>query len=605
LGLTIASELYHVVSTIGGCMNWIRVLSLSACIALSACGGGGGGVNVAPAPPVAPAPTPTNTTLTDLKASQSFTNDASANTLTLDLTTNTAVTGKNVPGTLTISYNVANNSYSVASGGRSQTFLPSDVETSSPAEVRYRKVDGDQRDILTLVKIPYTGTSATQYVGLGYWQRNNLTGSRQDTEFSTFAYGLETPAAAVPRTGTAAFRIDVFGLVSTPGFEQRRFEGAGVFSADFAAGVFSAFSYNTETGVSTGNGVIGGGIDFTSAGTLSSTGNFSGNMLYGGTNGSIAGSLAGRFYGPTGQEIGASFAGGDASGAAVTGAFTGARDATAPIANLTLTNLTSSELFYVPFALLTRTAIDGQAGFSTRTYSTIGQLNRQNAETFTYGPGLSNLPGGQFTINDKFVSADPNFTGYRKTFNGDEVVLELYKPGSGNTELPLTYASLGRWNSASKNGVVTESNQVFLAYGLQTPARLLSAKTGTGRYAGVVYGAGANPLTAATYDVKGTSLFNVDFANQNYSGALVLAGTGTNGTPSIDFGSYDFAGDLAQFTAATTAALAKLGVNVGEITTRFYGPDGEEMAGTFILTAPAGSPGAGTTISGATVAKRQ
>lgn len=586
-------------------MNWIRVLPLAACIALSACGGGGG-VNVAPAPPAAPAPPPTNTTLTDLKASQSFTNDASANTLTFDVTTNTTVTAKNAPGELTISYNAGNNSYTVASGSRNQNFLPSDVQTNSPNEVRYRKIEGSQSDTLTLVKIPYTGVNPTQYVGLGYWQRNTLSGNRQDTEFSTFTYGLETPVAAIPRTGTAAFKIDVFGLASTPGFEARQFQGSGVFSADFAAGVFSAFTDNTETGIVTGDGVWGGSINMKSAGTLSSNGSFSGNMLYGGTNGSIAGSLAGRFYGPTGQELGASFAGSNpANGASVTGAFTGTRDATAQVANLTLTNLTSSQLFYAPFALLTKTAINGQTGLKTSTYSTIGQLNRQNTETFTYGPGLSNLPSGQFTSEDKVASTDPNFISYRKTFNGNEVVLELYKPGSGNTELALTYASLGRWSNSSTNGVVTESNQVYLAYGLETPARLLSAKTGTGKYNGVVYGAGANRLTAATYDVKGTSTFNVDFSNQSHSGALALTGTGTNGTPSLDFGSYDFAGNLARFTAETTAALAKLGVNAGEITTRFYGPDGEEIAGTFILTAPAGSPGAGTTIVGATVAKRQ
>jgi len=582
------------------------MLPLAACAALSACGGGGGGVNGTPPPPTpTPTPLPTNTTLTDLKASQNFSNDASSNTLTFDLTTQTSITGKHTPATLTIGYNVGNNSYTVATSGRSQTFSPSDVVTSAAGEVRYQKTDGTTRDLLTLVKTPYTGTSATQYVGLGYWQRNVVSGSRQDSEFSTFTYGLDTPAAAVPRTGTAAFKIDVFGLASTPGFEPRQFQGSGVFSADFAAGVFSAYSDHTETGLVTGNGVTGGGIGLTSAGHLSSSGSFSGNMLYGGTNGSVAGSLAGRFYGPAGQELGASFAGSNASGASVSGGFTGARDSNAQVANLTLTNLTSSQLFYVPFALLTKRIIDGHAGFRTSTYSTIGQLNRQNGETFTYGPGISNLPGGQFTVNDKVTGIDPNFIAYRKTFNGQDVALELYKPGSANTELALTYASLGRWSHSSKNGVVTEANQVYLAYGLETPARLLSAKTGTAQYNGVAYGAGANPLTAATYDVKGTSRFNVDFSNQSYSGALALAGTGTNGTPSLDFGSYDFAGSLASYAAATTVALARLGANVGDMTTRFYGPDGEEIAGTFTLFAPAGSPGAGTTITGATVAKRQ
>lgn len=594
-------------------MNWILALPLAAGVALSACGGGGGGgggVNgmptPVPSPTPAPTPTPTNTTMTDLKVSQSFANDVASNKLTFDLTTKTTITGSNEPGTMTIGYDSGSNSYSVAVGGRTQTFAPSDIIADSQYETRYQTPESADRDYLTLVKVPYTDTAATQYVGLGYLQRNLVSGGRQDTEFSIFTYGLDTPSGAVPRTGTAAFGIDVFGLASTPGYEPRTFQGSGTFSTDFAAGIFSAHSYLTETGLLTGSGVSGGGIEFTSAGHLSaSNGTFSGNMLYEGFDSAVAGSLSGRFYGPGAEEIGASFAGENGDGASVAGAFTGQRDPSAQVENLTLTNLTSAQLFYVPFALLTTTTFDGESRLNTSTYSTIGQLNWQNGETFTYGPGLSNLPGGQFTINDKFVGADSNFVSYRKTFNGQEVTLELYRPGSANTELALTYASLGRWSTSSKNGVVTESSQVYLAYGLETPARLLSAKTGTGRYTGVVYGAGANRLTAATYDVTGTSRFDVDFSNQSYSGALALSGTGTNGTPSLDFGSYDFAGQLASYSAATTVRLANNGVNAGEMTTRFYGPDGEEIAGTFILTAPPGSAGAGTTIAGATAAKRQ
>ncbi len=249
--------------------------------------------------------------------------------------------------------------------------------------------------------------------------------------------------------------------------------------------------------------------------------------------------------------------------------------------------------------------IDGQSGFNTSTYSTIGQLNRMNAETFTYGPGLSNLPGGQFTINDKVTGTDPNFIAYRKKFAGQEVMLELYRPGAGNTELALTYASLGRWSTTSKNGVVTANDSVYLAYGLETPSGLLAAKTGTGRYDGVIYGAGANRTTGDTFDVTGTSRFDVDFSNQRYSGALAMRGAGTNGTTTLDFGSYDFGGQLAAYGNGSTVSLTTGGIGAGEMNTRFYGLDGEEIAGTFTLTAPSGSPDAGTTIAGATAAMRR
>lgn len=589
-----------------------RVLPLLACALLSACGGGGGSTGggiistPGPAPTPTPTPPPTNSTLTDLKASQSFSNDAASSALVFDLQNKTTISGKDTPGALSVSYDASTNSYSVATNGRNQTFAPANIASSDAGEVRYQKTDGVNRDFLTLVKIPYTGTNPTQYVGLGYWQRNVLNGSLQNTDFTTFTYGLDTPVSAVPRTGTAFFKIDVFGVASTPGFEPRIFEGKGDFSADFGAGVFSALSFLTEAGLLSGDALTGGGIKLTAAGYLSASSNaFSGNVLYSGNNGDIAGRLAGKFYGPGSEELGASFSGGNANGAALTGSFTGHRDTSQQAVNLTLTNLRNEQLFFAPFALLETTRIDGQSGLSASTYASVGQLNRQNSETFTYSPGLSSLPGGQYTINDKVSGTDPNFLSYRKTINNQDVMLELYKPGSVNTQLALTYASLGRWSTSTKNGVVSELQQVYFTYGLETPARLLSAKTGTGRYDGIVYGSGANRQTGGTYDVTGTSLFNVDFSNQSYSGALALRGSGTNGTPSLDFGSYDFSGKLAAFTAETAVSLQYLGVAAGNLATRFYGPDGEEIAGTFTLTAPPGSPGAGTAIAGATVAKRR
>ena len=177
-------------------MNWIRFLPLTAAFTLSACGGGGGGVNGTPAPPP-PTPAPTNTTMTDLKASQSFRQRRRIKYSTFDLTTKTTITGKNAPGALTISYDAGNNSYSVAIGGRTQIFTSSDKVSDDPDQTLYRKTD-DGLNYLTLVKIPYTGTTPTQYVGMGYLQRNVLSGANQNSEFSTFTYGLDTPSAAVP-----------------------------------------------------------------------------------------------------------------------------------------------------------------------------------------------------------------------------------------------------------------------------------------------------------------------------------------------------------------------------------------------------------------------
>jgi len=579
-------------------MRRMRTLPFAACAALCACGGGGGGVNSTPTPigsTPTPTPTPTpaatNTTLNDLRASQTFTNDAAALNLTLDRTTSTTINSSAAPGGLTVSYDANTASYSLAMSNYSQTFAPADIKSSDADQAQYSKTDGTTRDYLTLVKTPYSSNNVTQYVRLGYWQRNTSTDTQQNTLFGTFTYGLDTAAAAVPRSGTASFAIDVFGLSTFPGHEARSFQGSGNFSTDFAVGVFSARASLDERELVSGAGTTGGGIEFTGAGHLSSNGSFGGNMLYGSTNGALGGTMSGRFYGPIAQELGASFTG-SKDGATVAGSFTGRLDSSTQPANLTLTNLTQPQLFYTQFG-----------------NGLVGQLNYQNSETFTYATATSDLYGGQFTINDKVASANPNFTTYRKTFSStydsQDVTLELYKPGAGNAELALTYASFGHWATTVPYGTGRRPVNQYFAYGLETPARLLSGKTGTGHYEGVVYGSGSNSQSGAAYAVTGTSQFDVNFTSQSLSGALRMTGSSTNGGTGIDFGKFDFAGKLAAYTANSAFTLTQAGQSVGQMETRFFGPDGEEIAGPFSANMPQGSAGAGTSISGVAAAKRQ
>lgn len=565
--------------------------ALTLSILLASCGGSGGGVASTPTPVPTPTPTPTNSTLTDLKADQSFTNDAAAQTASYDLTTNTGISGTAAKTGLTISYSAANQSYTLTAGGRSQTFLPADIKSSASGETKYQKSDSAASDYLTLLSQPYTSAQKLQYVGLGYWQTNKVSGSQQDMQFDVFTYGLPSAGSAVPATGTAHYAIDTFGLISAPGQEPRSFTGSGGFDVDFAAGVFAAFSYVSELQLVSGGGTSGGGIDMTATGQLGSgDGKFSGLALYEGSYGSAAGELSGRFYGPTAQELGATFAATNAAGMSVSGAFTGQDSNTAASQNLTLTNLRMQQLFYTQYA-----------------YGTGGQLNWQNAETFTFGTPTSDLNSGQFTINDKVTSADPNFNAWRKTIdntsNGSQdITLALYKPGPTNTELALTYATFGHWATTLTNGTGNHPIDLWFAYGLPTPRGLIGGRTGSAHYAGVAYGTSVSSPDGKTYAVKGTSSFDVDFSAQSLSGVLAMTGTPGDGSTAIDFGSYGFAGALSSYVATTDTPITRGGTNVGQISTQFYGPNGNEIAGPFSLTAPAGAPGAGISIGGVAAA---
>ena len=83
-----------------------------------------------------------------------------------------------------------------------------------------------------------------------------------------------------------------------------------------------------------------------------------------------------------------------------------------------------------------------------------------------------------------------------------------------------------------------------------------------------------------------------------------MTGAKTDGSGSLDFGSYGFSDRLTSGTPMPADIIQGTAI-AGTITPRFFGPDGEEIGGPFTLAIGAGKPGAGTQIAGVAVAKRQ
>ncbi|MET3725170.1 transferrin-binding protein-like solute binding protein [Sphingomonas trueperi] len=570
-----------------------------ACLMLSACSGGGGGAGAGgigsggsgglPAAPV-------NTTLTDLRASQSFANDAAVNSAVFDLKTSTGIQGTAGSSNLTVRYDATANSYTVSTADRSQTFGTTDVTTDDATQTIYKKSAGGANEYLTLVKAGYSGLAATRYVRLGYWQRNLTADGRQNTDYVSFTYGLPTPAGTLPRTGTAAYKIDTFGMVSAPGGEPRSIGGSGTFSVDLEQNLFTAHSYLQETQLVHSGGTSGGGIEFNAGGKIAADGSFAGTLGYGGSLGQAGGALAGRFYGPNGEELGATFSANNAAGLSVAGSFVGARDLTGQADNFTLTNLTHEQQFYTRFG--------ANIG---------GSLTWQNSETFTASSYSSGYSGGQFTLADKVASTDPNFTTYKKSFTTyydsqylQPVTLELYKPGTANTELALTYASFGHWITTE---VISGSNKPrvdqYFVYGFYTPNAMFAARTGTAEYTGVAYGTGSTYTTGEKYAVTGSSKFVVDFSAAKLDATLVLAGKAMSNGATLNFGSFDFAGKISSYGATGEASFIRDQTTLGTISANFFGPDASEIAAPFYLNLPANSVAPNTSITGAALAKRR
>jgi len=575
------------------------VAGAAACLMLSACSGGsggagGGGIGSGGSGGLPSAPT--NTTLTDLRTSQSLTNDAAVNTAMFDLKTSTGIQGSASGSSLTIRYDASAKSYTVSMADRSQSFGSGDVTTDDATQTIYKKSANGANEYLTIAKAGYSGLAATRYVRLGYWQRNLSADGRQNTDYVSFTYGLPTPAGALPRTGTAAYKIDTFGMVSAPGGEPRSIAGSGTFSVDLEQGLFSAYSSLQETQLVHSGGTVGGGIEFNAGGKIAADGSFAGTLGYGGSLGQGGGSLAGRFYGPNGEELGATFFANNAAGLSVAGSFTGARDSTLQADNFTLTNLTHEQQFYTRFGT-----------------NVGGSLTWQNSETFTASSYSSGYSGGQFTLADKIASADPNFTTYKKTFSTyydsqylQPVTLELYKPGSANSELALTYASFGHWITTEVTGGSNKPRvDQYFVYGFYTPTAMFAARTGTAEYTGIAYGTGSTYTTGEKYAVTGSSKFVVDFSAAKLNATLVLAGKSMTSGSNLNFGSFDFAGKLSSYGATGEASFIRDQTTLGTISASFFGPDASEIAAPFYLNLPANSVAPNTSITGAALAKRR
>lgn len=419
---------------------------------------------------------------------------------------------------------------------------------------------------------------------MGYWQHNTVSGSTQQTDFRTFTFGFDTPAATLPRTGSAHWLTDVLGLLTTPGKELRVVQGNADFDVDFAASAFRLQGYlNENQVVSTGG--TSGALAIQSGGLLSAGTGFNGPLSYQSSNGILHGTLNGQFYGPSADEIGASFTAQD-NGAAISGALTGQRSTRAStsdgIKNLTLTGPVTNELLRGPSAEMYATDDDALSGFQqiAATVSAVSvnlTANGVSSVGFNY----------QYNINPQDIVADgrTNFTTYKSTVAGSPVTVSLYKVGAANQELALTYTSFVSWiwprgpGNSTLPGDTFDAN--FATYGIRTPRDLLTNRTGTATYDGVLYGRGAS-LAGTIYDLTGKSRFDVDFSAAQYTGSLDINGTTQSGNQTA-IGHFTF-GAAMGFGEMAEADIAGPSVNSARphaIQPLFYGPSGQEIGAHF------------------------
>ena len=572
-------------------VKWFPLGTMS--LLLSACGGSGGGVESTPTP----TPTPVNFDVTDLKVSQTFTVPSGKNGFALETTKGSVETTTVGKGEVAIAYNASSGTYTLTRNGMSKAFAPSDLAGGSPpGERRFSKSDASGSDHLTLVDTSYASNLKTRSVGLGYWQSITGGGGRQNTAFDIFVYGFPTASAAVPRTGSAQYTTDVFGLTTQVGSDPLTFAGSGKTMFDFDRGKFTIDTNLEEYYFVTGAERYGA-LYFRASGNLTSgDGNFSGSFIYDGSLDSVAGSLNGRFYGPNAEEAGGTFNGDNGAGGTVVGAFT-AGNRTAVSDNMTLSNLQRDQLFYTGqsryFAQQFKDGSD--RGYASADLQN-GQLHYEAGSGYRIA-GYS-AEEGKFVEANRIDTAADRFAIYRKTVDGEDIQLSLYKTSGG--ALNLTYASFGEYYRVPDTSEINGIYRTFFMYGIDTPEGVLTARPGSATYSGIAYGAAGAPGGQEQLKLSGTSQFQIDFPSQGYSGWLKLQGTSDRNGSAIDFGRFDLVGGKGFPRNAFTAGLAGNPGDHGDIQLRFYGPTGEEMAGVFAI-----RTANGFVLGGATAAVRQ
>jgi hypothetical protein len=529
--------------------------AVAMALALGGCGGAenGGDVSSTPTP---------NTSLVNLVSSESFANDAASasGSFAKDGTPATTTAAKS---SLTAFYDAVDKSYKITVGDRTQTFTKDDLQLP-PTDTRfdvYVRRSGSTTDTLTLTRPGRGGRFTYEYVGGGYWVRAIDGASAISRTLDAFAYGVRTPANAVPRSGKGEYGIDLIGVETsaTTIFEMR---GSGSLYVDFAGG--TVLTHGTTTSA------IDGTSPFSSEAKLSSSANsFTGNFRLD-DDGLFTGTLQGAFYGPGAEEVGAGFSASSANGRSVVGAIIG-RGGSTTAENSSLKSATVAQFFVNDAATATGTITSSTASDST----TITRITGENS-------GAQTLVIHYDATRDKYTLVAPDRSQYfqrpRVSGGGVRDELSVFAPAT------FDYVNGALWKRRRQ---IDRNREAFSAdaatFGIPTSGGAVP-RTGTAGYAVQINGALVDPGFPTNADFSGIGTLVADF------GAGTLSAQG-----GIDY-IEDKASDPLQRSGAFTAnatisssgnsfsgtiALDGVGNYTGTLTGRFYGPGAEELGAAF------------------------
>ncbi|MFM5907512.1 MAG: hypothetical protein ACKOPO_08000 [Novosphingobium sp.] len=294
---------------------WKTTFALAATLALSACGDGGGGGGVV-STPIAPAetyPDTANANVRTLTANETFSSVASKGIASYDVKLEEVTSGSVASATdFAIRYDASDNAYTISSGGKTYTQARSGLTVSTVNANVLTGGNPDVRDLaggsglILLNPDKFTLT----YVDVGFWREGTRSGDVLSSTLHSFAYGVETPDSAVPRSGSASFLTLLVGAFVDDS-NAYSLGGSATIAANFQSGLIN-FSGGASAATTTGTRVAGIG-NITGTGQISSSSNnFTGSLTAQGVSFltgnqlQLSGIFTGRFFGPAAQEVGGS-----------------------------------------------------------------------------------------------------------------------------------------------------------------------------------------------------------------------------------------------------------------------------------------------------------
>jgi hypothetical protein len=502
--------------------------------------------------------------------------------------------------TIAVAYDAGTQSYTITSGSRSQTFLPADKDLAASGAAQlniYTRTAGNVTDSLTLTNAGSAGAFTYRYVGGGYWQRTEQRSDGVLGTFDAFTYGLRTPHSVRPRLGYASYAIDLLGLEAEPD-QLFSITGTGRMNVDFVGGDigFSGSGKAVSLQYAWQQDLYFHGTARLTSGTTGFTGTMQSNLFAG------SGTITGGFFGPGGEEVGATFMGAAPfAGGYTVGTLTGRQDAgTGPM----LATLATPTNFSLGGERVGWFVYEPQGDMPEQFGPTAPEQSLPIASMYfdPLAKSYAVYTGGDtatvFTPSNA-VAAETSgaVRTYRQVADGFTKTLRLYQPGGSDGTLVLSYTGFAEYESVYRTDTLYDRDRRLAFYGLQT-SPTGRPTTGTGTYAGVLFGNAYGTGAYDAYDLRGSARWSIAFDTGTVSGTLSPVITPTAGGAAFDAGTLAMHGtissDPGRFGGMLTQQQAGGPSFSGSFAGSFFGPIAQETAfafdGAFARTRPDGSP---------------